>query len=99
MYFINYAFLCLFVGVYVYFQMTGAPVPAFWNTARVWASWVFLLWAGFEAGRVILDSILTNLKGEMSTANMLNGMLMVVLNILPILLMSFFLLKEGYAGK
>lgn len=99
MYYINYAFLCLFVGVYVFFQMTETPVPAFWNTARVWISWGFLLWAGYSSGRIIVDCIVSNMKGEMSTGNALNGLLLAVLNMLPVFLMSIFMLKEGFAGK
>lgn len=99
MYFINYGFMCLFIGLYLYFQLSNTPMPPYLNSARVWVSWGFLLWGGFEAGRVIVESLLLNAKGQMSSGNMYNGFLLAVLNFLPILLMSVFMLREGFAQK
>lgn len=99
MYFINYAVLCLFIGIYLYFYATNTPMPAFWVTIRVWVSWGFLLWGTYESGRIIVDCIVSNIKGEMSAANALNGLMLAVLNVLPVFLMSIFMLKEGFASK
>lgn len=71
------------------------PLP-YVNT---WVSWGFLLWGGFLAGRVIVDCILLTSKGQMSAGNARNGVLLAVLHFLPVLGMSVFMLKEGFAGK
>lgn len=97
MYYIQYAFLCLFVGSYLYFHFSGAPAPPFFETARLVVAWGFLLWGGYYAGRVIVDCILSYSKGEMTALNARNGFLLALLNYLPVFLMSFFLLR-GVAG-
>lgn len=99
MYFIQYAFMCLFIGTYLFFQWSNTPMPGFLHQANIWVFWGFLLWGGFLAGRVIVDCILLNSKSQMSAGNAWNGVLLAVLHFLPTLAMSFFMLKEGFVGK
>lgn len=99
MYFFNYIFMCLYIGVYLCFQLTDTPLPALLSDVNVWVSWGFLLWGGYLSCRVIVDCLMLNAKNQMTQANMWNGLLLAVLNFLPTLLMSVFMLKEGFAGK
>lgn len=99
MYFIQFFFMCLYIGIYLYFQWTNTPMPGFWSGVNVWVSWGFLLWGGFGAGRVIVDCAQLSMKGQMSAGNAWNGVLLAVLHFLPVFLMSFFMLKEGFVGK
>ena len=59
----------------------------------------FLLWAGYQSGKIIVDCIRSSFTGEMSAPNVRNGILMALLNFLPTLLMSVFMLKEGFVGQ
>lgn len=99
MYFFNYIFMCLYIGVYLYFQLTDTPLPAILSDANVWVSWGFLLWSGYLSGKIIVDCLMLNAKNQMTQANMWNGLLLAVLNFLPTLLISVFMLKEGFAGQ
>lgn len=99
MYFIQYAFMCLLIGTYLFFQTTNAPVPAFLYQANTWVFWAFLLWGGFLAGRVVVDCILLNTKDQMSAGNAWNGVLLATLHFLPVLGMSLFMLKHGFVDK
>ena len=99
MYFFNYIFMCLYISVYLYYQWTGAPMPEFLPQINVWVSWGFLLYSGYLSAKIIVDCLLLNAKNQMSADNMLNGILLAVLNFIPVLLMSVFMLKEGFAGK
>ena len=99
MYFIQYTFMCLFIGTYLFFQWSNAPMPGFLHQANIWISWGFLLWGVFLAGRIIVDCIGLNAKKQMSAGNAWNGVLLAVLHFLPTLAISFFMLKEGFVGK
>ncbi|MDQ3141339.1 MAG: hypothetical protein M3Q56_03725 [Bacteroidota bacterium] len=94
--FITYAFMCLFIGVYLSCTLTNTPYPEFLSTIRFWVSWAFLIWSGYVAGKVILDCLVLSSKNQMSTSNVANGILLAVLNILPTVLISVFMLKEGF---
>lgn len=93
MYYIQYGFLCLFVGSYLYFHFSGALAPPSFDTARLVVAWGFLLWGGYFAGRIMVDCVMLYSKGEMTAPNLRNGFLLALLNYLPILLMSLFLLR------
>lgn len=97
MYFIQYAFMCFYIGTYLYFQSSNAPMPPLLPNVNSWVSWGFLLWGGFLAGRVIVDCILLQAKGQMTAGNFRNGFLLAVLNFLPVLAMSVFMLRQGFA--
>ncbi len=99
MYFIQYAFMCLIVGAYLFFQLNNTPVPGFFYQLNTWAAWAFLVWGGYYAVRVIVDCILLSAKSQMTAANAWNGVLLAVLNFLPVLGMSFFLLRQGFVSK
>jgi hypothetical protein len=98
MYLYQYFFMALYIGVYVFYQYSGAPMPAFWPTVNTYVSWAFLLVALFFSGRVVVDCLLLHARGEMTTHHMTNGILLAVLNFLPSLLMSVFMLRQGFAG-
>lgn len=97
--FISYAFLCIFIGLYLYFQFNNQPLPAYFDQARVWVAWGLLLWAGFSAGRVIVSCISLGAKGEMTAEHIRSGMLLGVLHGLPAMLMAIFLLRSGFVTK
>ncbi len=96
MYFLNYAYMCLVIGTYLYFQLTDTPIPDLFRQANTYACWAFLIWGGFLAGRIIVDCISMSAQGEMTAANVRNGIMLAILHFLPSLLMSIFLLKEGF---
>ncbi len=99
MYFIQYVCMCLFIGAYLYFQTTDTPPPPFFFSATTWIFGAFLLWGGYLSVRVIVDCILLSSKGQMTGANVRNGMLLAVLNFLPTLGMSVFMLKTGFVSR
>ena len=99
MYLFQYAFMCLYIGAFLYFQLTGTPLPEFMHTLNVWVSWGFLLWGGYLSGRVVVDCLLLGAKNQMTPANVRNGILLALLKLVPTLLMSVFMLKEGFAGR
>lgn len=99
MYFYQYAFLCLYICAFLYFQLTNAPLPGFMHHLNVWASWGFLLWGAYMSGRVVVDCIQLGVKNQMTPANVRSGILLALLNFLPTLLMSVFMLREGFAGR
>lgn len=96
MHFYNYIFMCLYIGVYIGYQLMNAPFPGFLRTLNIWVCWGFLLWGAYWAGKVILDCILLSMKNQMSSANAISGVMLAVLNFLPGLLISVFMLKEGF---
>ena len=97
--FIQYAFMCFYIGTYLYFQLDNTPMPAILSNVNTWISWGFLLWGVFLAGRVIVDCVILSSKDQMSAENVRNGILLAVLHFLPTLGMSLFMLKEGFASK
>lgn len=99
MYLFNYIFMCLYIGVYVFYQWAEMPMPAWLPKVNVGVNWGFLLWGIYSSGRIVVDCILSRFKNEMSPANTLNGILLAVLDFLPVLLMSGFMLREGFASR
>ncbi len=99
MYFIQYAFMCLFIGTSLFFQLNDTPTPGVFFQLNTWVSWAFLLWSGYGASRVILDCLRLSAQKQMSTGNAWRGVLLAVLHFLPALGMSLFMLKEGFLGK
>jgi hypothetical protein len=99
MYFYNYIFMCLYIATYLYYQVTEVPLPGFMQHLNVWVSWGFLLWGGYQAGRIIVDCLMLSAKNQMTPEHVRNGILLAVLHFLPTFLMSVFMLKEGFAGK
>ncbi|MEO6038158.1 MAG: hypothetical protein ABIQ93_07070 [Saprospiraceae bacterium] len=99
MYFQQYACMCLFIGAYLYFQLTNTPLPAFFTTANTWIFWAFLAWGAFQSGRIIVDCAMLSSQGQMSAPNAWNGILLAVLSLLPTLGMSLFMIKAGFLTK
>lgn len=93
---LNYIFMCLFIGAHLWFQFTEAPVPGFLRTANLVVFWAFLLIGGYFAGKVIVDCIMSSFKGQMTPVNVRNGILLATINYLPMVLMSVFMLREGF---
>ncbi len=96
MQFLNYIFMCLYIGIYLFFHFSGQELPAFMRTANTVICWGFLIWGGYVAGKVILDCILSGAKGQMQPVHIRNGILLATLNYLPVLMMSVFMLREGF---
>lgn len=94
--FLNYSFMCLYIGIYLFFHLTNTPFPGFLQTVNLIVCWGFLLWGGYIAGKVILDCILLGTKGQMQPVHIRNGILLATLNYLPVVMMSVFMLKEGF---
>lgn len=99
MYFLQFACMCLYIGIYLYFQWTNTPLPALFNTTNLWVFGGFLLWGGFISARIIVDCALLSSKGQMTAANAWNGVLLAVINFLPTLGMSMFMIKQGFVGR
>ncbi|MBL7804145.1 MAG: hypothetical protein JNL02_10450 [Saprospiraceae bacterium] len=99
MYSIHYALMCLLIGVYLYFHLSGVALPPYFDTARLLVAWGFLLWAVYGAGRIMVDCILLYNKGEMTSMSARNGFLLALMHHLPFVLMSLFLLQKGYETK
>ena len=81
----------------MHFQLSNTPLPALLPQVNTWVSWAFLPWGGFLAGRVIVDCILLQAKGQMTAGNFRNDLLLAVLNYLPVLAMSVFMLRQVFA--
>lgn len=96
MYVFTYLYMCLYIGIFLYFQWAGAPMPDMLPQINKWVCWAFLLWGTFEAGRIIVDCVMLNAKGQMSVVSMRNGILLSLMHFLPSFLMSVFMLKEGF---
>ncbi len=99
MYVYNYIYMCLYIGIFLYFQWIGAAMPDILPQLNMWVSYAFLLWGTYSAGRIIVDCIMLNSKGQMTAAHMRDGILLSLLHFLPTFLMSVFMLKEGFLGK
>lgn len=97
MYFLNYIFMCLYIGIYLFFHLSNTPFPDFLRQVNTYTCWAFLLWGGFMAGRVIVDCLMLSAQNQMTAENVRNGILLAILHFLPTLLMSVFMLKEGFA--
>lgn len=96
MYVYNYLYMCLYIGIFLYFQWVGRAMPDFLPQFNMIVSWGFLLWGTFTAGRIILDCLMLSSKGQMSAVHVRNGILLALMHFLPTVLMSVFMLKEGF---
>ena len=99
MYLYNYIYMCLYIGTFLYFQWVDKVMPAALWQVNKFVSWGFLAWGVYSAGKIIVNCIMLNSKGQMAAEYVRSGILLAVLNFLPVLLMSLFMLKEGFAGK
>ncbi len=95
----NYIYMCLYIGIFLYFQWMGAAMPDILPQLNMWVSYGFLLWGTYTAGRIIVDCILLNYKGQMTAVHTRNGIVLALMHFLPTFLMSVFMLKEGFLGK
>jgi len=91
-----YLYMCLFIGTYLYYYTTGAPFPELLRTANTWICWALLLWGGYQAGKIVLDCVTLSAQGQMSSANVRDGILLALLDYLPTLLIGVFMLREGF---
>ncbi len=96
MHILNYLFMCLFIGIYLIYHLSGTPFPAAMKTVNIVISCAFLLWGGYYAGRVILDCIMSSFNGQMSAEHIRSGITLAIVNYAPTVLMSVFMLKEGF---
>lgn len=96
MYLINYFYMCLYIGIFLYFNWTDRAMPGFLPQLNMIVCWGFLLWGTFIAGRVIVDCLALGSKGQMSAENVRNGIILSLMHFLPTLLMSVFMLREGF---
>lgn len=99
MYVYNYIYMCLYIGIFLYFQWSERAMPGVLSQVNMIVSWAFILWGAFTVGRIIVDCLMLNSKGQMTAVNMRNGIVMSLMHFVPTLLMSVFMLKEGFAGK
>lgn len=96
---INFVYLCLMIGTYLYYHTTGTPFPEHLRSLNTWVCWGFLAWGGFYAGRVIVDCILSGIQGQMQPEHIRNGILLALVSYLPTVLMSVFMLREGFMER
>lgn len=96
MYFYQYLFMCLYIGIYLFYHLSGSAMPGYLPQVNLVVSWGFLAYAVFVAGRIIVSCITLNAKGQMTGPNMRNGIMLALLHLLPFLLMSAFMLSEGF---
>jgi|GEM_PF-1077420 len=95
----NYIYMCLFIGIFLYFQWVEKMMPAALLLVNKFASWAFILWGVYVAGKIIVDCLMLSSKGQMAAEHVRNGILLSLMHFLPVLLMSVFMLKEGFLGK
>jgi len=93
---INFAYMCLCIGTYLYYYTTGAPFPESLRSLNTWICWGFLAWGGFHAGRVIVDCVMLSAQNQMQPEHVRNGILLALTSYLPTVLMSVFMLREGF---
>ena len=98
MHFYLYAFMCLYIGIFLYFNWVETPMPDHLPLVNTWVCFAFLLWGAYTAGKIVVDCISLKSKGQMSTVHMRNGILLAILHVLPTILMSVFMLNEGFAN-
>ena len=91
--------MSLYIGLYVFFQCAELPFPAFLSWVNLCVNWGFLLWSGYQAGKIILDCVLSNAKNQMTSEHMWSGIMLALLHVLPTALMALFMLRQGFAGK
>ncbi len=96
MYFIQYILMCLYIAMYLYFQLTHTPMPEQLPIINTGIAFAFLAWGGFWSVRVTVDCIRLRAKNQMTVENMRKGLLLAMLNFLPNLGMSGFMLLEGF---
>jgi hypothetical protein len=96
---LTYLYMCLFIGTYLYFYGTGAPFPEFLRSLNGWVCWAFLLWGGYQAGSVIVDCLVLSSKDQMTPSNARDGILLALISYLPTLMISIFMLREGFMER
>lgn len=96
MYFFAFIYMCCYMAAYFYFQFTNTPLPHFLPNLNTAISWGFILWGGYQSGKIIVDCLVSNAKGQMTQVNMVNGIILATLVFLPTLLISLFMLLGGY---
>lgn len=96
MYFYAYIYMCCFIAIYLFYQFTQTPLPAFLQYLHTGISWGFLLIGGYYCIKIVVDCLILYNKSEMSQTHMLNGMLLAFLHYLPTLLIALFMLKAGF---
>ncbi|MCC7026533.1 MAG: hypothetical protein IT265_06235 [Saprospiraceae bacterium] len=94
--FISFGFMCLFIGIFLYFEMSATAMSDILWKLNFWINWMFIVWASYSVGRIVLDSIILNSQGQMTSANLMSSMLLAVFHALPTLAISIFMLKEGF---
>jgi len=95
----NYIYMCLFIGIFLCFQwMEKMMPPVLWQVNK-FVSWAFIAWGVYAAGKIIVDCLMLSSKGQMSAEHVRSGILLALMHFLPVLLMSVFMLKEGFVGK
>lgn len=99
MYFLNYAYLCVYIGFNLYYNLSGSAMPDNLRTINMVVCWAFLAVGIFFSGRIIVDCALLSMKGEMTSVNAWRGVLLALLQFLPSLLMSLFMLRDGFTAK
>lgn len=94
--FISFGFMCFIIGVFLYFEMSATEMPGILLKFNFWINWIFIVWASYSVGRIVLDSIMLNSQGQMTSANLMSSMLLAIFHALPTLAISIFMLKEGF---
>lgn len=96
MFWYQFAFLSLMVLGYQGFRLVDASFPPLLLTLNFWVAVAFLGWGGYHALRVIIDCIALGARGEMQAVHMRNGIVLALMVYLPKVLMSWFLIREGF---
>ena len=94
--FYNYIYMVLYIGAWLYFQWTEAPMPETLPQTNLAVSAGFILWAAYSAGYIIVDCLRLRRRNEMSAEHMRQGILLALAHNLPVFLMSGFMLREGF---
>lgn len=94
--FISFGFMCFIIGVFLYFEISATEMPGILLKFNFWINWMFIVWASYSVGRILLDSFMLNSQGQMTSANLMSSMLLAVFHALPTLAISIFMLKEGF---
>ncbi|MCI1267369.1 MAG: hypothetical protein LKG19_12410 [Saprospiraceae bacterium] len=94
--FFSFGFMCLMIGIFLFFELSASSMPDILWKLNFWISWIFIVWASYTAGRVIVDCLKLSGQGQMSSENVSSSILLSILHILPTLAISIFMLKEGF---
>ncbi len=99
MQFIQYTFMCLYIGAYLFYHWSEKAFPEVLRAVNTWVMWGFLAWGGYWVVKVVLDCLRLGAKSQMTPVNVRNGILLAILNFIPVLLMALFMLQEGFVEK